>query len=104
MGTAVVESGNAGVGTDDIDGIASIGHRQEELVEAAAGGEGTKGVNKGSLAGGRHTCCHTDHIALCDSAVNEPLWIGFLEDSCLSRCCKVCIQYNDLRMLRSKLG
>ena len=104
MGCSVFPDGDSCMGSSDLHIQVRISNGVSDLLKGTSCRKHGKGTCKRHFSRCCQSGCHTDHIALCDSAVNEPFWIGFLEDSCLSRCCKVCIQYNDLRMLRSKLG
>ena len=70
MGAAVEGSGDAGVGADDGDVILAVAGGEEQLVEAAAGGEGAEGVADGLEAGSGQTAGDADHVALGDAAVD----------------------------------
>ena len=71
VGGAVLAHGQAAVGADDLHVQARVSHAVADLLKGPAGGEHSKGVDKGLLAAGGQAGSHTNHVGLSDAHVKK---------------------------------
>ena len=92
MRCAVLTDGYAGVGRAYLNIKMRIADGIAYLLKCSAGGKHCKRAAERDLARRCNACRDSDHVALCDTAVEEALRECLLEFYRLGRLCKVCVE------------
>ena len=98
VGCPILSYGNSGMSRADFNVQFRIAYRITYLLECASCREHSERTCKWHLAGGGNSCCHSDHIALSNTAVNMTLRESLLKSAGLCRCRQIRIQYHDILM------
>ena len=99
MGATVGGDGEAGVGAVHVDGVVSIGAREENLVERTTRDERREGVDERDVALGGHASGNAHHVGLGDAALDEVVRVGGLDLQGVGGAAKVGLEHDDLVIL-----
>ena len=103
VGCAVLANGDAGVSADNVNVKSGIADRVSDLLVGSACGKHRKRGCKHLHARCSNTCRNADHVALCNSAVEESLGKFLLKHTRLGCSRKVCVK-NEEFIFIAKLG
>ena len=99
VGATVGSDGETGVGAVHVDGVVSIGAREENLVERTTRDERREGVDERDVALGGHAGGNAHHVGLGDAALDEVVRVGGLDLQGVGGAAKVGLEHDDLVVL-----
>ena len=103
MSSSILTYRDTGMSSTDLNVQVRISDRVTNLLKCSSCCEHSKRRSERDLSAGSKSCCYSHHISFSDTTVNVTLRECFFENTSLSSSCKVCIKYDNIRILCAKL-